>query len=155
MRRKDRQLSAEEAEGVLARGEYGVLATIGPDGQPYAVPLSYVARGGALYFHCAPEGHKINNLRFESRACFTVVGPTEPVYDGGFSTYFESAVVFGPVREVTDAEEKRAALHELALKYLPGHMDKAEPDIARSFSRTAVYALKIEVLTGKAKKRKL
>jgi nitroimidazol reductase NimA-like FMN-containing flavoprotein (pyridoxamine 5'-phosphate oxidase superfamily) len=40
MRRKDRELSAEEAGRILAKGEFGVLSTVGTDGQPYGIPLS-------------------------------------------------------------------------------------------------------------------
>ena len=38
MRRKDRQLTEEEAMDVVRKGEYGVLATVGDDGKPYSVP---------------------------------------------------------------------------------------------------------------------
>ena len=40
MRRKDREISEEEACQLLATGEYGVLSTVGSDGEPYGVPLS-------------------------------------------------------------------------------------------------------------------
>ena len=35
MRRKDRQVSDEEAMAYLKAAEYGVLSTVGPDGEPY------------------------------------------------------------------------------------------------------------------------
>ena len=41
MRRKDRQVSDEEAMAYLKAAEYGVLSTVGPDGEPYGVPLTY------------------------------------------------------------------------------------------------------------------
>ncbi len=56
MRRKDRETSEEEACQLLAAGEYGVLSTVGADGEPYGVPLSYVYRDGEIFFHSAPEG---------------------------------------------------------------------------------------------------
>ena len=56
MRRKRQQLPREEAEAVLRRGSFGVLAVHGEDGYPYAVPLSYVYWNGKIYFHCAREG---------------------------------------------------------------------------------------------------
>ncbi len=74
MRRRDRELSRAEAEDILRRGEFGVLGTCGAEGMPYAVPLSYVFEGGCIAFHCAAEGHKLQNLRENARACFTVVG---------------------------------------------------------------------------------
>ena len=154
VRRKDRAITEEEARGVLERGEYGVLATCGHDGQPYGVPLSYVVMNGAVYIHCAQSGRKLDNIAANPAVSFTVVGPTKPVYDSGFSTYYESAVIFGKAREITDEKEKRESLMRLAEKYLPEDMDKAEAAITRSFSRTAVYAIAIETVTGKAKRKK-
>ena len=51
MRRKDRELTEEEARAVLRRAEYGVLSLVTEDGAPYAVPMSYAAVGDAIYFH--------------------------------------------------------------------------------------------------------
>ena len=62
MRRKDRAVSREEALEALRQGEYGVLSTIGPDGELYGVPLSYALLDEAVYFHCAREGRKLDNL---------------------------------------------------------------------------------------------
>lgn len=152
IRRKDRILPDELAQTLLQKGEYGFLATVGEDGLPYCVPLSYVVLDGSVYFHSARDGRKVDNLLFCQQASFTVVGETKPVYIKDFSTYYESVMVFGPVHEVTDTDEKFRSLHALAEKYLPEHMDKAEPDIQRSFSRTAVFRLAVEHMTGKAKK---
>ena len=40
MRRNRQQLSEEESLAVLERGTSGVLAVLGDEGYPYAVPLS-------------------------------------------------------------------------------------------------------------------
>ena len=53
MRRKKQQLSPEICEDILTRGTSGVLALLGDDDYPYAVPISYVYDGAKLYFHCA------------------------------------------------------------------------------------------------------
>lgn len=154
MRRKDRAILPKQAEICLESGEYGVLSTVGADGQPYATPLSFVMIGDALYFHCAQEGQKLDNIAFESRVCFCVVGRTQPVYEQNFSTYFESVIVYGKAGAVTEADEKASVLTALAKKYLPRHMDKAPGDIAKSLGRTAVYKITIEHMTGKAKRNK-
>ncbi len=152
IRRKDRAISEEEARNLLEKGEYGILSTVGKEGRPYGIPLSYVMMDGALYFHCALMGRKVENLEFCPQVSFCVVGPTRPVYAGSFSTYYECALAQGTARKVEDAEEKRRSLMLLAEKYLSEHMDKAPGDIEKSFKRTAVYAIDIERLTGKAKR---
>lgn len=152
MRRNDRQRSESEALAILRNGEYGILATVDVDGQPYGVPLSYIARGGFVYFHCAHEGHKIDNLKLNPKASFTVVGRTRPVYDKNFTTMYESVVIFGEVAEIVDEREKYDILYALAEKYLPDYMDKAEGGIAKSLARTAVYGLSMDAVTAKARR---
>lgn len=154
MRRKDRQISEEEAVELLKKGEYGVLATVDGQGQPYSTPLSYVYKNGLIYIHSALNGHKIETLRQNNRVSFVVVGHTQPVYRNDFTTLYESAVVFGRMDEVLDRQEKYEALYALAEKYLPEHVDKAAHHIDKAFERTAVYALYPEKVTGKANRMK-
>jgi nitroimidazol reductase NimA-like FMN-containing flavoprotein (pyridoxamine 5'-phosphate oxidase superfamily) len=153
-RRKDRIISEGETLEVLGRGQYGILASVGKEGDPYAVPLSYVFREGKIYFHCATTGRKIDNLRFQPRIGFTVVGKTEPVFEHGFSTHYESAMISGTANEVADKNEKYAALRALAEKYLPEYLDKADAYIEHAFPNVAVYAIEIERLSGKARRAK-
>jgi cytidylate kinase len=152
-RRKDRSISLPESLALLERGEYGVLALV-DGGSPYAVPLSYALMDGALYFHCAREGRKVDAMQAAPEVCLTVVGDTEPVYQADFSTYYESVMVFGRVSPVDEGEEKHRALLALARKYLPDHMDKAEDAIRHSNKRTAVYRISLNRVTGKAKRKK-
>jgi len=153
MRRADRRIAPEEARALVAGGAYLVMATVGQDGRPYSVPLSYVVMDNTVYIHCATSGRKLDNLSTCPWVCLNVVGPTRPVYDGGFSTCYESAIIEGRVRLVTDEEEKNTVLLALAKKYLPEHMDKAEKDIARSWRQTLVYAVAMECISGKAKRK--
>lgn len=62
MRRKRQALAPEACADILAQESHGVLALAGDD-FPYAVPLSYVYTDGALYFHCAREGLKLELAR--------------------------------------------------------------------------------------------
>ena len=49
MRRKKQQLLKKDAEEILYRGSFGVLALSGDDGYPYAVPISYLYDEGKLH----------------------------------------------------------------------------------------------------------
>ena len=110
MRRKDRQITEDEAREILAGGEYGILSTVGEDGQPYGTPLSYAVEDNCIWFHCAKVGHKLRNIAHEKKVCFTVVGKTQPVYDNDYTTRFESAVVFGEALHVEEVGEKIRSL---------------------------------------------
>lgn len=154
IRRKDRQLKDEAALALLDQGEYGILGLAELSGQPYPVPFSYIFKDGRIYCHSAREGRKIEIIKANPRACFVVVGSTRPVWDQGCATYYESVMVFGRVREVTDDDEKHSALYSLSAKYLPGDLDKADDYIKHMFSRTLVLALEPETITGKGKLEK-
>ena len=95
MRLKDRMLTEEEAMDVVRKGEYGVLSTVGEDGKPYAVPLSYVLdeEKKVIYFHgTAAGGQKMDNILANPSVCFTVVRNTE-VLSSQFSTKDRKSVV--------------------------------------------------------------
>ena len=64
MRRKEKAISADEIKDVLDNAEYGILSTISEDGTPYGTPLNFAYSDGAIYFHCACEGHKLENIRY-------------------------------------------------------------------------------------------
>lgn len=150
MRRKDRELNAQQAWEIIDKGEYGFLATSGQDGQPYGVPLSYERVGDAIYFHSSSMGHKVRNLQQNSRVSFCVVGWTQPVYNGNFTTFYESAIAFGEVHLVEDLEEKAKSLYRLCEKYLPDKMEHAPEEIARAGKVTAVYRIDVTGISGKA-----
>ena len=149
MRRKDRAIPEEEARALLAKGVWGTLATEGEDGWPCTVPLSYVVMDNTIYFHCARSGQKADNMRRNPKASFCVVGENQAVFEGDFTTNYESVVVYGIAREVAEQEEKTGPLLALCQKYLPAYMDKADASIAASIKATAVWGIDIQHITGK------
>lgn len=154
LRRQDRQLTQAEAYALLERCEYGVLSTVGEDGWPYGVPMSYALVGDVIYLHCARNaGHKCANLAACPRASFTVVGDTR-VLPAKFSTAYESAVAFGTV---VPAEDRKKGLLALVDKYSPDFRSQGERYAEQSLTagEVEVYAFHIQHLTGKARKRKL
>lgn len=151
MRRKDRQLTREEAEVILRNGEYGVLSTICEDGYPYGVPLSYVYEDGKLYFHhTAQESLLGSNIAGDTKACFTVVGETE-LLPSKFSTRYESVIAFGKIRECSD---KIDGLMKLVKGLCPDYMESGQKYAESATSQVVVYEFEIEQLTGKARKEK-
>ncbi|MBE6933356.1 MAG: pyridoxamine 5'-phosphate oxidase family protein, partial [Ruminococcaceae bacterium] len=141
MRRSRQALSREECEKLLREGSSGVLAVTGDEGWPYAVPLSYVWRDGAIYFHCARTGHKLDAIRKDNRVSFCVVGQDRIVPEE-YTTYFRSVIVFGRAQIMEDQAEIRAAIEILAEKYHPadtpehrGHM--IDREIAAKISMAA------------------
>jgi len=150
LRRKERALTEPEANDILERGEYGILSTCGPDGGPYGIPLSYCLGDDAIYFHCAVEGHKLDDIAADSRVSFCVVGKTEVLPDQ-FATRYESVVVSGRATEVFD-EEKQRALEGLLTKYSPAFHASGLDYIEAKRELTRVFKVKREAICGKARR---
>lgn len=151
MRRKDHMLSEEETKEILAKGDYGVLSTVGEDGCPYGVPVNYVYENGAIYFHCAAGiGHKLANIAHNSRVSFTVV-TSAVIVPEGLTTKYTSAIAFGTA-ECVSGEEKRSALIALINKYATDFMDKGMVSIEKSFNVTDIIKITVDSISGKANK---
>ena len=149
MRRVDRQLSEEQSRAILSTCNYGVLGTIGENGYPYAVPLSYVFVNDKIYFHCAKNaGHKLANIGFCPNVCFTVVGDTNVLPDK-FSTAYESVIVFGKAQEMTEGVEEIAL--RIIEKFSPGFIEEGKQYIEKMIAKTAFFEITIEQMTGKSR----
>jgi nitroimidazol reductase NimA-like FMN-containing flavoprotein (pyridoxamine 5'-phosphate oxidase superfamily) len=150
IRRTDRALSEEQAKEILFKSEYGILSTVSSDGQPYGLPISYIYTNNLLYFHCAVEGHKLENLAANNRVSFCVVGETK-VLPEEFGTCYESAIVFGKAFELT-GDEKLTGLREFVKKYSPDFLKKGQLYIKNNAKKARVYKIEIEALSGKARR---
>ena len=151
IRRRDRQVTEEEAVKLLAEGEYGFLGTADTNNVPYVTPLSYVVNDRKIYFHCAREGHKLVNIHENPKVCFCVVGKTK-VLPAQFSTIYESAVAFGKAFVVEDEEERTFAFIEILKKYSPEFMEEGMDYIRRAGNKTFIVKIDIESMTGKARR---
>lgn len=151
MRRKDREMPAAFALEVADRCTYATLATVGGDGLPYCVPLSIVRNGDRIYFHCAKEGKKTDNLRVQPHVCISCVAWVHPLQNE-FSVEYESAILTGTAREVMDETAKLTALRQLCERHAPEHMAAFEREAFPDVPRTAVWEIQIESVTGKRKR---
>lgn len=150
MRRQDRQISESEAIEILQNGEFGVLSMCTPDSGGYGIPLNYVLKDKAIYFHCALEGSKVEYLRRNNRVSFCVIGRTT-VLPSQFGTMYESVIASGVATEL-EGEEKQEALMLFLEKYSAGYMQEGAEYVIKAFKRVKVIKLSIETITGKARK---
>ncbi|MGI9568521.1 MAG: pyridoxamine 5'-phosphate oxidase family protein [Desulfobulbia bacterium] len=150
-RRKDRSIEQEEALEILREGEFGVLSTSSVDGEPYGVPLNYCVIDCCILFHCALEGHKIDNIDSNKSISFCVVGKTE-IMPEKFGTKYESVIVSGNVEEVFGFE-KQEALEGLLHKYSSGYIEDGTKYIEGLIEKTKVYKIGINNLSGKARRK--
>jgi len=149
LRRKDRAITEEEAVALLNKAEYGVLSTVSENGKPYGVPLNFCIINDCIYFHCAVEGQKIDNIKQNKSVSFCAVGNTELLPDK-FGTKYESVIVSGEVEEVFDMN-KQKAMEGLLHKYSSEFFDKGIKYIEGLRDKTRVFKITINTLTGKAR----
>lgn len=151
MRNNKREASREISDIILQRGEYGTLSTIGEHGYPCITPLSYVYINGCIYFHCAREGEKLENIRRNSKVAFSVVIDTKIIPEK-FTTDYKSVVIYGEATEVED-EVKKEALKAIIRKYSPDFIEAGDRYIEKAANDTKVVEIKINHITGKAIER--
>ena len=152
MRRKRQQLSDAESIAILQNATSGVLAVLGDDDYPYAVPLSYVYADGRLIFHSAVTGHKVDAIRRHAKASFCVI-QLDDVQPKTFTTIYRSVIAFGHIRILDDDASKLEAIRTLARKYSPHESaESTDHEIAKGFPHLLMFELVIDHLTGKQAK---
>lgn len=150
MRRQDRKISDEETVDILRNGEFGVLSVCTNNNEGYGVPLNYVFVNNEIFFHCAPEGSKLDFIRINNNVSFCVVGKTE-LLPSKFGSKYESAIVAGTI-SLVEGEEKREGLMRIVEKYSSDYIAESYTYIDKYFDKVGVLKLSIKTISGKARK---
>lgn len=156
MRKASRRKDPEWALEVFDRAPYITLSLTRPEGTPYGVPLSMARRDDrTFYFHCAPEGEKLDCIRTNPIVALSAVSRCSPRYEeekNNFTEYYRSAMAVGRAEIVEDADEKIQALRLICERFLPAYMARFDEAVARSLARTAIVRITLtEPPVGKSK----
>ncbi len=150
MRKHEKEIvDRGEMEEILSRAEVVRVAMCDGD-EPYVVPVNFGYEGGCLYFHCAPEGHKLDILRKNNRVCFeasTDINLHHLGKPGGCGCTTRYMCVIGRGRAEI-LEETEAKLE--GLRVLMAHYTDAETNFPEELvKRTGVVRITVESMTGK------
>ncbi len=156
MRKASREMDSQWALEVMRKAPYITVSFTQADGSAYGVPLSLACTSEDVwYFHCAPEGDKLDAIAVHPEVCLSAVTKCQPTVgpkDGTFTLQYRSAIAFGKAERVTDTEEKIEALRVISQRFLPKHMDAFDEAVQRSLHRTEVVRITLLSLpTGKRK----
>ena len=157
MRRIRQLMSAERASEVLTRCSNGVLACLGDEEYPYAVPLNFVWHDGRIYFHSAKAGHKIDAIIKTPKVSFAVVDE-DKIVSAEYTSYFRSVVVFGHARIVEHDGgngEWTAAFRALVEKYSGDRPENEKAMEIAKCERSHIVAIDVDCITGKEAKELL
>jgi len=149
MRRKDKKIySKDEIIEILRQSEICFLS-MADDKTPYVVPLNYGYGDGALYFHSAPEGRKIDFLRKNPEVCFTIVSDYSLVRSQkacSWTAEFRSVIGTGKARILTVPGEKEKGFRVLMSQYSDREFDFSGMDL----ENTVIIRVDIETIEGKS-----
>lgn len=152
MRRKDREMPEAFGWAVTDKCEWAVLGLTDAGGEVYPVPVTIVREENRVYFHSARSGEKVECLRRHPRVSLCCIGDTCRGAFGNFTTEYESAILRGQAKEITDPAEKRRILRLLCERHTPELMEKFPSEAARSLDRTGVWRIAVDTITAKRKR---
>lgn len=147
MRRFRQLLSESDTLAVMSRGTNGILACLGDEDYPYAVPVSYVYHNDKIYFHAAKAGHKMDAMAKHPKVSFAVVDE-DTIVSAEYTTYFRSVIAFGKAR-IVEGDEWLDGFQALVEKYSGDQPEAAKNQEIEGCKRATIVAIDIEHMTGK------
>jgi nitroimidazol reductase NimA-like FMN-containing flavoprotein (pyridoxamine 5'-phosphate oxidase superfamily) len=140
--------NSAECERIITSFDVGVLV-MSQGGAPYAVPMNHVYHQGALYFHCAPTGRKLDAIRANPRVCYVVnndLGAGERKGMGGLTCHvaWESVIACGAARVLEDPEELSQAFLIFGRRFRPD-FEVTE----RALETTRAIVIRVESMTAR------
>jgi nitroimidazol reductase NimA-like FMN-containing flavoprotein (pyridoxamine 5'-phosphate oxidase superfamily) len=152
VRKKEREITdREQLLEILKKGKYTVISMC-RENEPYVVTLSYGydEKQNSLFFHCSPQGLKLDFIRQNPNVCGTVIEDLGYKM-GDCSHAYRSVVFWGKMYQIDDLTEKKHAI-DVLLEHL-----EDEPDIVREkslksdedYKDVGILRLDITEMTGK------
>jgi nitroimidazol reductase NimA-like FMN-containing flavoprotein (pyridoxamine 5'-phosphate oxidase superfamily) len=124
------------------------------DGAAHVIPTMYARKGDAVYVHGAVANRALAALRSGSPACLVVT-----LLDGlvmarsafNHSMNYRSVVVVGETVEVTDPDEKLAAMEALLDQVAPGRWHDARQPSPSEIASTVILRLGLDEASAKVR----
>lgn len=131
---------------VLDRGRVAHVS-FATDGQPYCIPTLYARTDDRVLIHGSSASRMLRHLASGAPACVTVT-----ILDGWVlarsafehSVNYDSIVLFGRFRAITEPAEKLAALEAFMESVLPGRWSEVRPPSRQELKATAILELEID-----------
>ncbi len=157
MRRKDREITdTKEIMGIIEASKVLHLGLF-DEGYPYVVPLNYGFEYNnnsfVFYLHSANEGHKLNLIQDNNKACIEIETNIEPISGGDlpckYGCCFSSVIARGSIEILNNPKDKIHALENI-MRHQTGRDFEINEIMAQSVT---VLKFTAENLTAKARKK--
>lgn len=148
MRRQDLVLDREAALSIIDEIQFAVLCLYDSEHRPYGVPLEYVRRENALYFHGAKEGRKVSAMQANPWGCAVIIGDNEIVPER-FGRKYQSVIVEGSITLLDDPAVKRQVMTWVVERKSPAYLERGQKVIEKMLDRVLIYKMTMEIISGK------
>ena len=153
LRRMPERASYDAAvvRAILAEGVYCHIG-FSVDGQPYVIPTIYAHIEDRVYVHGSAASRMLRVIGGSMPVCVTVT-----LLDGlvlarsafHHSMNYRSVVILGQATEVTEPDEKQAALKALVDHVMPERWDDVRNPSAQELKATSVIRVPLEEVSAK------
>ena len=138
----------KELAGIIDRCQFCHLSMVGPEGEPYVIPMNFGFRDDVIYLHGAKHGKKIDILKNNPAVCINFTTDHVLRYQNeevacSWSMKFRSVLCYGQAEFIADPDEKIAAFHIVMAQYTDGAFNFNPPAI-REVCVWKVRVLKFE-----------
>jgi len=150
LRRKDREITDKSLLTKILKSAKHVTVALCMDNQPYLATLShgYDEKRNCIYFHCAPEGKKIDFMKADN----TIWGQAMMDFgyvEGDCSHKFATVQFQGKVTFLDTLEEKRKAA-ECMIRQLDKNPENLIAKLKQEEMKTTTFGrIDIEYMSGK------
>lgn len=149
VRRKDREITDQTIMKNILKSTKYVTVAFCMNNEPYLVSLShgYDEKHNCLYFHCAPEGKKIEYIKANNKVWGQAISDYQVK---GECEYTYTCVHFsGKVTLIEDVEEKLQALTCMIRQLSANPEEKIAKLKPEKLQKTCVGRIDITFMTGK------
>jgi len=147
MRRKEKEITdIDEIEELIKKAKICRVGLVDGD-EPYIVPVCFGYEKNAFYFHCAPEGRKIEIIKKNNQVCVEIDTDVEIISAEkpcGWSTKYRSVIGVGRAHIL----ENEAKIHGLNVIMKHYAEDTNAPEFEK-LDAACVVKIDIESITGK------
>lgn len=139
-------------EGLVAH--VGLIAGDGDTPHPVVIPMLYARDGNVMYLHGSPASRLLRTAKKGAEVCVTVTLLDALVLARSglnHSMNYRSVVVMGTATEITDREEKVAALNRFVDHTIPGRSAQIRAAHDAEVKATTVLVLPLNECSMKAR----
>lgn len=141
----------EEIDDIINKCQVCHLSMVGPDNEPYVLPMNFGYYEGIVYLHSSQHGKKMDILRQNPKVVLAFSTDYSLRYQNeevacSYSMKYRSILVYGHVEFIEDADAKKAVMNLVMQHYTGKDFEYNIPAIRE----VCIYKVVPDQVTGRA-----